>query len=98
VVLKEVLFFPVLSVGFSVYSDEWYDYRLLILTGTLSALQCWEYAVRRKYAPGLIVPWVQAVVRSLSIICSSASFSIGGRFFPRRSALRKIPSQAFALK
>jgi hypothetical protein len=41
VVLKEVLFFPVLSGGFSVYSDEWYDYRLLILAGTLSALQCW---------------------------------------------------------
>jgi hypothetical protein len=36
---------------------------------------------------------------SLDADCrSSASFSSGGNFLPRRSALRRIPSQAFALK
>jgi hypothetical protein len=33
-----------------------------------------------------------------SSICSNAAFSMGGSSLPRRSALRKIPSQAFALK
>lgn len=36
--------------------------------------------------------------RALSIVCTRASFNIAGSSLPRRSALRKIPSQAFALK
>ena len=35
---------------------------------------------------------------ALSICCRRASSNMGGSSFPRRSALRKIPSQAFALK
>lgn len=35
---------------------------------------------------------------TLSICCRRASSSMGGSCLPRRSALRKIPSQAFALK
>ena len=35
---------------------------------------------------------------SLEIVCSSAIRSISGSTLPRRSALRKIPSQALALK
>jgi hypothetical protein len=50
-------------------------------------MSCGNHGVDRDY-----------IAFSLSIICSNATRSILGSCLPRFSALRKIPSQAFALK